>query len=81
MATLLAGNRTPQGHAHLLRCVQVHKLRLETHGTRIRALINGTQVAEVTSDSPSQGMAYLTSCYHRGLFDDVRVMADATADQ
>lgn len=58
---------------------QWHKLRLETHGTRIRAHINGAQVAEVTSDSATKGMAYLASSYHRNLIDQVRVMPLPTA--
>ncbi len=57
-----------------------HQLRLEAHGTRIRALINGTQVAETTSDSPSKGMAYLASSYHRNLFDGIRVLPLAPAE-
>lgn len=50
-----------------------HKLRLETQGTRIRAHINGKQVAEVTSDSVSKGMAYLASSYHPNRFDNLRI--------
>jgi hypothetical protein len=34
---------------------------------------NGMQVAEVTSDSVSKGMAYLASSYHPNRFDNLRI--------
>ena len=50
-----------------------HNLKIAMDGKVIRGAIDGKQVAEVTDDAASAGMAYLASTYDPNLFDNVRI--------
>ncbi len=50
-----------------------HHLRLEMSGTQITGLIDDKELARVSNESGSKGMAFIASTYDRNLFDNIRV--------
>jgi len=50
-----------------------HKLCLEMKGDMICGYVDGKKLAEVTSQTGTNGMAFIASTYDRNLFDNIRV--------
>ncbi|NHA05054.1 hypothetical protein G7092_14695 [Mucilaginibacter sp. HC2] len=50
-----------------------HHLRLELKNNQITGLIDGKQLATVTAEGSTKGMAFIASTYDRNLFDNIHV--------
>lgn len=50
-----------------------HHIRLEMKGNQITGFVDGNKLTTISSNSGSNGMAFIASTYDRNLFDNIRV--------